>query len=241
MGIMLDIILGIPPVYEARPIRTHGSKRHHGLCMHFYTYGQSYGSEPRRSCPTIIRVNCVGLKPPPDKICKGRTGLDYKVADSLFSDPDNDRCYHNALHKVRHYLDEHVQNALDQLRPYLARHDRKVLDKVRHSSDWYDQEALDQVRYYLDRHDQKVLDHVQRYLDEYDDQIGCIAIMVSCHIGVHRSVAMAERLATETERRWTRLSVHCRHLDLGKGIARQRQAEYRERCWPKVARCLFDG
>ena len=237
MGRMLDLILGIPPAYESRPIRTHGSKGHHGLCMHFYTYGQSRRSKPRLPYPTIIRVNCVELKPPPVYICERHTGLDYEVADNFFSDRNNERCYQEALYQVRHYLDRHVQKS----RHYLDRHDRKVLDKVRHYSDWYDRKALDQVRHYLDRSDQKVLDQVQRYLDEYDDQIGCVAILISCNIGAHRSVAMAERLATDIERRWTRLSVHCRHLDLGKEIERQRQAKYRERCWPRVARWLFGG
>ena len=177
---MLDLILGIPPAYKARPIRTHGSQGHHGLCMHFYTYGQSLRSEPRRSCPTVIRVNCMGLNPPPDHICERHTGLDSEVADNFFSDPKNERRY------------------------------------------------------------QKALDQVQDWLDEYDHHIGCVGIMVSCYIGAHRSVAMAERLATDIER-WTGLSVHCRHLDLGEEIARQRRAKYREGNWPRVARCLFGG
>ena len=186
---MLDLILGIPPAYGSRPIRTHGSKGHSPrLCMHFYTYGQSLRSEPKLSEPTIIRVNCVRLKPPPDYICEGRTGLDRKVADNFFSNSKNQRCY---------------QKALDQVEDF-----------------------LDQVEHYLDRH---------------DNDIGCVAIMVSCYIGVHRSVAMAERLATDIEKRWTGLSVHCRHLDLGKEIERQRRAKYREGYWPRVARWLFGG
>ena len=178
MGKILALLLGPSPNYEPRPIRTHGSKGHHGLCMHFYTYGQSLRPEPRLSHPTIFRVNCAQLKPPADHICEGNTGLDRKVADSFFSYSANETRF---------------------------------------------QEALDQV---------------QRYLDKHDDHIGCVAIMVSCYWGVHRSVAMAERLATVVEK-WTGLSVHCRHLDLGKGIERQQRAKRQkmlrsiERFWPQ--------
>ena len=182
---MLALILGTPPAYEPRTIRTHGSKGHHGLCMHFYTYGRSLRSEPRLSYPTIIRVNCATLKPPADHICEGHTGLDFKVADTFFSNPNNETRY------------------------------------------------------------QKALDQIQHYLDKHDDHIGCVAVMVSCYYGVHRSVAMAERLATDIER-WTGLSVHCRHLDLGKGIEWQKRAKERRgamasivRSWPRVARWLF--
>ena len=192
MGKILALLHRTPPNYEPRPIRTHGSKGHHGLCMHFYTYGQSLRSEPRLSHPTIFRVNCINLKPPQDHICEKYTGIDSKVADSFFSNSANERRF---------------------------------------------QEALDQI---------------QRYLDKHDDHVGCVAIMVSCYLGVHRSVAMAERLATVVEK-WTGLSVHCRHLDLGKGIERQQRAKkqtqrlrsiersWPEMSWPKVVRWLFGG
>ena len=39
---------------------------------------------------------------------------------------------------------------------------------------------------------------------------------------------MAERLATDIER-WTGLSVHCRHLDLGKAIEKQKRAKERRK------------
>lgn len=58
---------------------------------------------------------------------------------------------------------------------------------------------------------------------------------------------MAERLATVVEE-WTGLSVHCRHLDLGKGIEWQQRAKKQrkrlrsiERSWPRVAKWLFGG
>ena len=58
---------------------------------------------------------------------------------------------------------------------------------------------------------------------------------------------MAERLATVVERR-TGLSVHCRHLDLGKGIERQQRTKEEKgalgsiaRYWPRVIRWLFGG
>ena len=184
---VLAHILETPPPHESRTIRTHGSKGHHGLCMHFYTYGQSLRSEPRLSYPTIIRINCARLKPPADHICEGRTGLDFKAADTFFSNSNNETCY---------------------------------------------QEALDEI---------------QRYLDKHDDHIGCVAIMVSCYYGVHRSVAMAERLATDIER-WAGLSVHCRHLDLGKAIERQKRAKEKrgtlvliERYWLRVTKWVFGG
>ncbi len=187
MGKIFALLLGMPPRYEARKIRTHGSKGHHGLCMHFYTYGQSLRPEPRLLYPTIIRVNCAKLEPPANHICEGHTGLDSKVADIFFSDSTNEARF---------------------------------------------REALDQI---------------QRYLDKHDDHIGCVAIMVSCYYGVHRSVAMAERLATVVER-WTGLSVHCRRLDLGKGIERQQRAKKRRemlrsinRSWPRVVKWLFGG
>ena len=179
MAKILALLRRTPPNYEPQPIRTHGSKGHHGLCMHFYTYGKRLRPEPRLAHPTIFRVNCIRLKPPPDHICERYTGLDSKVADSFFSNSANERRF---------------------------------------------QEALDQVQHFLDKH---------------DDHIGCVAIMVSCYLGVHRSVAMAERLATVVEK-WTGLSVHCRHLDLGKEIERQQRAKRQrqrlrsmERCWPE--------
>ena len=180
MGKILALLLGTPPKYEPRPIRTHGSKGHHGLCMHFYTYGQSLRREPRLSHSTIFRVNCIKLKPPAGHICEEHTGLDKKVADSFFSYSANERRF---------------------------------------------QEALDQVQHFLDKH---------------DDHIGCVAIMVSCYWGVHRSVAMAERLATVVEK-WTGLSVHCRHLDLGKGIERierQQRAKKQRRMLRSIERSL---
>ena len=58
---------------------------------------------------------------------------------------------------------------------------------------------------------------------------------------------MAERLATDIER-WTGLSVHCRHLDLGKAIEWRKRAKERrgalvsiEMYWLRVTRWVFGG
>ena len=87
---------------------------------------------------------------------------------------------------------------------------------------------------------QKALDQIQRFLDKHEDYVGCVAITVSCYYGMHRSVAMAERLATVVER-WTRLNVHCKHLDLKRGREKQRKAKAQEHLarkfekkWPRI-------
>ena len=59
---------------------------------------------------------------------------------------------------------------------------------------------------------------------------------------------MAERLATVLER-WTRLSMHCKHLDLKRGMEKQKKAKEQERLvreveknWPRIGiRLLFGG
>ena len=70
--------------------------------------------------------------------------------------------------------------------------------------------------------------------------------MVSCYYGMHRSVVMAERLATVVQR-WTRLSVRCKHLDLKRGIEKQKRAKEQERLvreverkWPRVGHFIVD-
>lgn len=49
---------------------------------------------------------------------------------------------------------------------------------------------------------------------------GCVAALINCTAGKHRSVAMAERLAKEL-RSWDGFKAECAHLDLGKGMERQ--------------------
>lgn len=45
---------------------------------------------------------------------------------------------------------------------------------------------------------------------------GCVAVRINCMAGMHRSVAMANRLAEEVSR-WDGFKAQCLHLDLGKG------------------------
>lgn len=73
------------------------------------------------------------------------------------------------------------------------------------------------------------LHEIEEFLDANPKREGCVAVLVSCHYGVHRSVVMAERLAIEVKRR-NGIKVECKHLDLGKGIEKmQRAAEGRKR------------
>lgn len=48
----------------------------------------------------------------------------------------------------------------------------------------------------------------------------CVAVLVNCAAGMHRSVATAERLAAEVEE-WGRFDVDVEHLDLEEGMRRQ--------------------
>ncbi|KAK3168227.1 hypothetical protein OEA41_004673 [Lepraria neglecta] len=87
---------------------------------------------------------------------------------------------------------------------------------------------------------QGALDQIQRFLDKHDDHVGCVVIVVSCYYGMDWSVAMAERLATVLER-WTRLSVHCKHLDLKREMEKQKKTKEQERSereveknWPRI-------
>ena len=93
---------------------------------------------------------------------------------------------------------------------------------------------------------QVALDQIQRFLDKHDDHVGCVAIVVSCYYGMDRTVAMAERLATVLER-WTRLSVHCKHLDLKRRMEKQKKAKEQERLareveknWPRIGHWIVD-
>lgn len=58
---------------------------------------------------------------------------------------------------------------------------------------------------------------------------GCVVIAVSCKAGVHRSVAMAERM-TRSLRRGGYV-VSCEHLDLARSIARRGERLAREGHW----------
>ena len=55
---------------------------------------------------------------------------------------------------------------------------------------------------------------------------GCVAVLINCWMGRHRSVAMAERLAKELTS-WAGFRAECAHLDLGKDVERQARSAAR--------------
>ena len=55
---------------------------------------------------------------------------------------------------------------------------------------------------------------------------GCVAVLINCWMGRHRSVAMAERLAKELNS-WAGFRAECAHLDLGKDIESQARSAAR--------------
>ncbi|KAM0799621.1 hypothetical protein BDR22DRAFT_890203 [Usnea florida] len=55
---------------------------------------------------------------------------------------------------------------------------------------------------------------------------GCVAVLINCWMGRHRSVAMAERLAKELNS-WAGFRAECAHLDLGKDMERQARSPAR--------------
>ena len=55
---------------------------------------------------------------------------------------------------------------------------------------------------------------------------GCVAVLINCWMGRHRSVAMAERLAKELNS-WAGFRAECAHLDLGKDVERQARSAAR--------------
>lgn len=52
-----------------------------------------------------------------------------------------------------------------------------------------------------------------------------MAVLVKCTMGMHRSVAMAEKLAEEVAR-WKGVKVFCEHLDLNDAIAEMESRGY---------------
>lgn len=55
---------------------------------------------------------------------------------------------------------------------------------------------------------------------------GCVAVLINCWMGMHRSVAMAERLAKELNS-WAGFRAECAHLDLGNNMERQARSAAR--------------
>jgi predicted protein tyrosine phosphatase len=66
------------------------------------------------------------------------------------------------------------------------------------------------------------LREIEAFLAANPMREGCVAVMVSCVMGVHRSVAMAERLAFELRRR-NGIKVETKHLDRQKWVERMRK------------------
>lgn len=56
-----------------------------------------------------------------------------------------------------------------------------------------------------------------------------VTVLVSCTAGMHRSVAMAERLAREVGS-WRHVTAKARHLDLEEGLANGNEARRRRYC-----------
>ena len=55
---------------------------------------------------------------------------------------------------------------------------------------------------------------------------GCVAVLINCWMGRHRSVAMAERVAKELNS-WAGFRAECAHLDLGKDMEGQARSAAR--------------
>ena len=128
-------------------------------CVHFITYGLSYGPTSVIGFPLLFDLNLSKHQPPPEDLCDRYDGLDKVLADSFFSIRANEDEYHTAVAKIK--------------------------------------EALDQVW-------------------RLKPPGGCVACLIHCNIGRHRSVAMAERLARKV-RSWDGHKAECLHLDLRKG------------------------
>ncbi len=69
-------------------------------CVHFITYGLSYGPTKIRF-HTVLRLNLSDHKPPPQHLCDEFNGLDDEIVDSFFSVPANEEEFQSALSKLR--------------------------------------------------------------------------------------------------------------------------------------------
>lgn len=133
------------------------------LCLHIYTYGESYGRTPSPPHPPHIdfTISCKHLQPPPARILDHYTGLDPELSDAFFSYPDNEAFYQRVKSQLWTYI-----NGTDH--PY-----------------------------------------------EED----CIVSLISCRAGMHRSVAMAERLTNFF--RFRGKPCRCKHFDLMRSTIRE--------------------
>ena len=74
---------------------------------------------------------------------------------------------------------------------------------------------------------QCALDRIYDQIRHWTPAVGYdeVVVLVKCMQGMHRSVAMAERLADEV-RRWRGVLVRCEHLDLGEAVGSMVQRGY---------------
>lgn len=107
------------------------------------------------------------LEPPPQGLCNVMTGIDWELADSFFSNPDNEDFY------------------------------------------WETMEDLEEIIFHGD------LAH-----DGSD-----VAVLINCVAGIHRCVAMAERLAGAVES-WRGFFVDCNHMQLEQAIRVREERDY---------------
>ena len=166
---MPDKLLPVAKYFVRHPV---GNGAHVRSCVHFITYGLSYGPTNVIGFPLLFDLDLSQHQPPPEDLCDKFDGLDRVLADSFFSIRANEDEYHRAVAKVK--------------------------------------EALDQAW-------------------RLKPPGGCVACLIHCNIGRHRSVAMAERLAKKV-RSWDGHKAECLHLDLRKG--QKTQPKYAARAKP---------
>lgn len=128
-------------------------------CVHFITFGLSYGSAEVHGCPLILELDLSKHQPPQKHLCEEFTGRNREVAENFFSVPANEEEFHRALGELEQRMKREPQG-------------------------------------------------------------GCVAVLINCTAGMHRSVAMAERLA-EAVWSWGGFGAECLHLDLWKGMTIQ--------------------
>lgn len=77
-----------------------GDRAHMRGCVHFITYGRSYGPTKVLDLPILLNLDLTGHEAPPPDLCGAYTGLDKELARSFFSIPQNERTFRDALAKL---------------------------------------------------------------------------------------------------------------------------------------------
>ena len=78
-----------------------GDRAHIHGCVHFITYGRSYGPTKVIDLPVLLNLDLTGHEAPPPDLCGAYTGLDEELARSFFSIPKNERTFRNALAELK--------------------------------------------------------------------------------------------------------------------------------------------